>query len=669
MSNDDAHSTYSLVEDLFGELIDILLLISNWLTVAVAVERYIAICYPLYVRCLSHRVRKRIVFCIIFTAIILQFPSLAKYWSVLEPLSIALSYFNLWFTRVLVLLIFPCTILICVNVRLIQAIRSSFILKHYTISPAALHLPSNDCSTTNCKSHISRSTRLTVPFTVNGSPAREVGQHASREERAIIINLTCLIAAFFLCQFPFIFLSVAFKLYESDVDNAAFRSANLTFLHKTFVCNEDFLNQTLYSSLTSSTTAITSAASTIIDTELDILAYIRALSVIFLMLKGDLYFLLYCGLCDVCAGMAEAYVTLATNDEYCCGALVLADSLRKVGTSKKLVCMVTNSVSDKMRTALDDFFDHIELVDVLDSSDSDNLKLLSRPDLGVTFTKLHCWRLTQYSKCVFMDADTLVLQNIDDLFEREELSAAPDPGWPDCFNSGVFVYTPSLDTYRALLDFALSEGSFDGGDQGLLNLFFSDWSTKDIRRHLPFTYNCIAQAFYSYPPAMKRFGSQIRVVHFIGAAKPWHQQVNTETGSLTPCDEISAQSLRFLNVWWHLFFTDIKPKINPSVGGLVGHLATLDVSEGPILREQPPASSSTDRQGSWERGVIDYTGADRFSNIQAALDKRLGNTRPWTICYMSEVTAPPIRSSTTHAGVVLMPCQQQYQRQQRQRKS
>ncbi|VDM26072.1 unnamed protein product, partial [Hydatigera taeniaeformis] len=190
--------------------------------------------------------------------------------------------------------------------------------------------------------------------------------------------------------------------------------------------------------------------------------------------------------------VTEAYVTLATNDEYCCGALVLADSLRKVGTTKKLVCMITTCVSDNMRTALEAFFDHIELVDVLDSSDSENLKLLARPDLGVTFTKLHCWRLTQYSKCVFMDADTLsfivsmdniflvrltsfsftlhhffltpyqVLQNIDDLFEREELSAAPDPGWPDCFNSGVFVYTPSLDTYRALLDFALSEGSFDG---------------------------------------------------------------------------------------------------------------------------------------------------------------------------------------------------------------
>lgn len=55
-----------------------------------------------------------------------------------------------------------------------------------------------------------------------------------------------------------------------------------------------------------------------------------------------------------------------------------------------------------------------------------------------------------------------VLENIDELFDREELSAAPDAGWPDCFNSGVFVYRPSLETYRLLVQFALTHGSFDG---------------------------------------------------------------------------------------------------------------------------------------------------------------------------------------------------------------
>lgn len=47
-------------------------------------------------------------------------------------------------------------------------------------------------------------------------------------------------------------------------------------------------------------------------------------------------------------------------------------------------------------------------MNVLDSNDPINLSLLGRPDLNVTFTKLHCWRLTQFDKAVFLDADTLV---------------------------------------------------------------------------------------------------------------------------------------------------------------------------------------------------------------------------------------------------------------------
>lgn len=44
----------------------------------------------------------------------------------------------------------------------------------------------------------------------------------------------------------------------------------------------------------------------------------------------------------------------------------------------------------------------------MDSGDTAHLALMKRPDLGVTLTKLHCWTLTHYSKCVFMDADTMV---------------------------------------------------------------------------------------------------------------------------------------------------------------------------------------------------------------------------------------------------------------------
>jgi len=97
-----------------------------------------------------------------------------------------------------------------------------------------------------------------------------------------------------------------------------------------------------------------------------------------------------------------------------------------------------------------------------------------------------------------------VLQNCDELFEREELSAAPDVSWPDCFNSGVFVFRPSVDTFGQITEFAVKNGSFDGGDQGLLNQFFGDWATADIKKHLPFVYNVTAYASYCYLPAFKQ---------------------------------------------------------------------------------------------------------------------------------------------------------------------
>jgi alpha-N-acetylglucosamine transferase len=112
-----------------------------------------------------------------------------------------------------------------------------------------------------------------------------------------------------------------------------------------------------------------------------------------------------------------------------------------------------------------------------------------------------------------------VVQNSDELFEREELSAAPDiglstlnlnencspfPGWPDFFNSGVFVFVPSLETYRQLVQFGLEHGTFDGGDQGLLNKWFKDFHTWDSSHRLSFIYNMTAGAIYSYAAALKR---------------------------------------------------------------------------------------------------------------------------------------------------------------------
>ncbi|XP_012249753.1 uncharacterized protein LOC100747793 isoform X2 [Bombus impatiens] len=320
-----------------------------------------------------------------------------------------------------------------------------------------------------------------------------------------------------------------------------------------------------------------------------------------------------------------AWVTLATNDAYSLGALVLAHSLHQVGTKHELAVLITPGVTQTMREKLSAIFSFVMEVNVLDSKDEANLALLARPELGVTFTKLHCWRLTQYEKCVFLDADTLVIRNCDELFEREELSAAPDVGWPDCFNSGVFVYRPSQQTFASITAFAAAKGSFDGGDQGLLNMYFSDWAKKDISKHLPFIYNMCSTATYSYLPAFKQFGHDVRIIHFIGITKPWLQYFDTLTGIVQPpVDSSHLQPL--LQLWWNIFCEKVHPQLSPIMAGLAGALAQMTLGE-PRSAEQIALEEHMRKQ-SWEQGQIDYMGRDSFDNIWKKICETLALAPP-----------------------------------------
>ena len=157
----------------------------------------------------------------------------------------------------------------------------------------------------------------------------------------------------------------------------------------------------------------------------------------------------------------EAFVTLVATDSYASGALVIAHRLRDLGSRKELLCLVTPNISTHVQNILSKYYKTIP-VETIRSKDYQNLLLLGRPDLDISLTKIHLWRLTQYKKIVFLDADTLPLQNVDELFDRHSFSAAPDAGWPDCFNSGVFVAEPSESIYQDLVRLAAETGSFDG---------------------------------------------------------------------------------------------------------------------------------------------------------------------------------------------------------------
>jgi glycogenin glucosyltransferase len=70
---------------------------------------------------------------------------------------------------------------------------------------------------------------------------------------------------------------------------------------------------------------------------------------------------------------SEAFVTLVTNDQYALGGLVLAHSLKETGTTRDLVCMVTQKLSADVRQSLEAAYSLVVEVDELNSQDEVNL--------------------------------------------------------------------------------------------------------------------------------------------------------------------------------------------------------------------------------------------------------------------------------------------------------
>lgn len=110
----------------------------------------------------------------------------------------------------------------------------------------------------------------------------------------------------------------------------------------------------------------------------------------------------------------------------------------------------------------------------------------------------------------------------------------------------------------------MKNGSFDGGDQGLLNQYFADWATSDIKKRLPFLYNVTAYASYCYLPAFKQFRDKIKILHFAGKMKPWliHYNSQSKTPSV-PSDYAHAADL--IQLWWNIFFDNVHQKLNDNM--------------------------------------------------------------------------------------------------------
>ncbi|CCI39581.1 unnamed protein product [Albugo candida] len=147
--------------------------------------------------------------------------------------------------------------------------------------------------------------------------------------------------------------------------------------------------------------------------------------------------------------------------------------------------------------------------------------------LNSAYTKLHIFGLKEYQKIVYIDADALILTNIDELFDLDtNFAAAPDIFPPDRFNAGVLVVKPDYNVFQELLAKARAVKSYDGGDTGFLNLVFPDWFERDAISRLHFRYNAQRTMHWlvnSKNPGYWEALKPLKILHFSSNPKPWEE--------------------------------------------------------------------------------------------------------------------------------------------------
>ena len=196
------------------------------------------------------------------------------------------------------------------------------------------------------------------------------------------------------------------------------------------------------------------------------------------------------------------WLTALVNDEFVVPALVLGHSIRTFSCHKGMIAFIAKSVSEDSRKSLQNVGWETRLVEEMDCNWLDvkmggnrNRGFFGRP-LGYrirgTHTRFHAWNYTEFSKIIYVDADYMLMTNIDELFEISEDFAAATcsrPGVLDpCFNAGLLVFRPDSAYYQEIMKlwWKTTEKDTCPNDQVLLWHYYADTGNW---KALPYTYN------------------------------------------------------------------------------------------------------------------------------------------------------------------------------------
>ena len=211
-----------------------------------------------------------------------------------------------------------------------------------------------------------------------------------------------------------------------------------------------------------------------------------------------------------------AYVTLTSNDLFVPGAVAAIKSIIMTGTKYPVYCMVSSDVSEENNGLLEAAGAAVLVVPKIHSTTSGEEG--DRFEIGknwLTFTKLNVFNLDQFDKIVYVDADCVVLQNVDEMFDFPSPSGYLLAHTGE-LEAGVLVLEPSKEVFDELMIYKDKE-NWVNHDQSLLNWYFRE-KTKNFNR-LSNIYHFCHKLYHNDDPALinKR---KAKIIEFNGY-KPW----------------------------------------------------------------------------------------------------------------------------------------------------
>lgn len=215
----------------------------------------------------------------------------------------------------------------------------------------------------------------------------------------------------------------------------------------------------------------------------------------------------------------QAFITLYTGTDWD-RVIALAYGLLDVNSSFPLAVAVTKLPDESTVLHLERL--HVRMHQIADVGVPRNPTI--QLSWHLSWNKLRLWGLHEhYDKLVYLDTDTLPLQNIDEMMDFPSLSIANGQVSP-CenawgVNGGVFVLEPSSIVHEIYTTHAKLPRWAPDTEQGFLGNFVHPQVPP--LHFLSTVYNTAARSCICLAPNVWQ---EVKIAHFVATDKPWEEK-------------------------------------------------------------------------------------------------------------------------------------------------